>query len=117
LKLEQTIKPGQTVAMTAGSRGIANLALVLKSAAEFIKQLGAEPWIVPAMGSHGGATAEGQVAVLRSYGVTAEYCGCPIRASMETVEVCRAAEGFPVHFDRHAYQADHVLVINRVKPH
>ncbi len=75
------------------------------------------PFIVPAMGSHGGGTAEGQRHVLESYGVTEEFCGCPIRSSMETVVVCQTAEGFDVHFDRHAFEADHVLVCNRVKPH
>jgi hypothetical protein len=69
------------------------------------------------MGSHGGATAEGQQRVLAGYAVTAETMGCPVRSSMETVVVGQAAEGFPIHFDRHAWQADHVLVLNRVKPH
>ena len=69
------------------------------------------------MGSHGGGTAEGQRAILEGYGITEEYCGCPIQASMETVIVCQTAEGFPVHFDRHAFEADHVLVCGRVKPH
>ena len=69
------------------------------------------------MGSHGGGTAEGQREVLESYGVTEEFCGCPIRASMETVVVCQTAEGFDVHFDRHAFGADHVVVCNRIKPH
>ena len=69
------------------------------------------------MGSHGGATAEGQRRLIESYGVTEEYLGCPIRSSMETVVVCQTAEGFPVHFDRFAHGADHVVVLNRVKPH
>ncbi len=69
------------------------------------------------MGSHGGGTAEGQRKIIESYGITEAFCGCPIRSSMDTVEVCRAAEGFPVHFDRHASEADHVLVAGRIKPH
>ena len=69
------------------------------------------------MGSHGGGTAEGQREILAGYGITEEMMGCPIRASMETVVVCEAAEGFPVHFDKHAWEADHVVVCNRVKPH
>ena len=69
------------------------------------------------MGSHGGGTAEGQRRLLESYGITESAVGCPIRSSIETVVVCRAAEGFPVHFDRHAMEADHVLVCNRIKPH
>jgi hypothetical protein len=117
LRLEQTIKPGQSVAITVGSRGVANINVISKAIVEAIKRLGAQPFIVPAMGSHGGGTAEGQRTVLASYGVTEAYCGCPIRASMETVVVCQTAEGFDVHFDRQAFGADHVLVCNRVKPH
>src|SRR5207245_2704756 len=74
-------------------------------------------FIVPAMGSHGGGTAAGQRQVIESYGITEEFCGCPIRASMETVIVCQTAEGFPVHFDKAASEADHVLVCGRIKPH
>jgi hypothetical protein len=117
LKLESRIRPGQSVAMTAGSRGIANMPQILRAAAAFFQEMGAEPFIVPAMGSHGGATAAGQQKLIETYGITEEFCGCPIRASMETAIVCQAAEGFPVHFDLHAYQADHVLVVGRVKPH
>ncbi len=117
LRLGNKIKPGQSVAVTVGSRGIANIHLVAKAIVDSIKALRAEPFIVPAMGSHGGGTAEGQLEVLRSYGVTEEFCKCPIRSSMETVVVCQTAEGFDVHFDRHAFGADHVVVCNRVKPH
>jgi hypothetical protein len=105
------------VAVTAGSRGINHINEIIRAAVGHLKQLQAQPFIVPAMGSHGGGTAEGQRGVLASYGITEEYCGCPIRASMETVIVCQAAEGFPVHFDKHAFGADHVLVVGRVKPH
>ncbi|HZN32256.1 MAG TPA: lactate racemase domain-containing protein [Pirellulaceae bacterium] len=117
LNLRQRIKPGQSVAVTAGSRGVANIALIIKGAVDHLKSLGAAPFIVPAMGSHGGGTAEGQRELIEGYGVTEQYCGCPIRASMETVVVCQAAEGFPVHFDKQAFGADHVLVVGRVKPH
>jgi hypothetical protein len=117
LNLGQKVRPGQTVAITAGSRGIANIAAVIKAAAEHFQSLGAQPFIVPAMGSHGGGTAEGQRGLIEGYGITESYCGCAIRASMETVVVCQAAEGFPVHFDKHAFGADHVLVVGRVKPH
>ncbi|MCI0361986.1 MAG: [Fe-S]-binding protein [Planctomycetaceae bacterium] len=117
LELGRRIEQGQTVAITAGSRGIANIALITRSAVEHFQKLGAKPFIVPAMGSHGGGTAEGQRELIEGYGVTEAYCGCPIRASMETVVVCQAAEGFPVHFDKHAFGADHVLVVGRVKPH
>ncbi|HEV3339989.1 MAG TPA: lactate racemase domain-containing protein, partial [Pirellulales bacterium] len=84
---------------------------------QFFQKLGAKPFIVPAMGSHGGGTAEGQLAILEGYGITEEICGCPIESNMETIVVCQTAEGFPVHFDKHASQADHVLVVGRVKPH
>jgi hypothetical protein len=117
LNLASVIQPDQTVAVTAGSRGIANIALIIKSAVAHLQSLGAKPLIVPAMGSHGGGTAEGQRELIEGYGITEEYCGCPIRASMDTVVVCQAAEGFPVHFDKHAFGADHVLVVGRIKPH
>ena len=117
LQLGQRIKPGQSVAITVGSRGIANILTVTQAIVDSIKRLGAKPFLVPAMGSHGGGTAEGQLGVLASYGVTEEACGCPIRSSMETVVVCQTAEGINVHFDRHAFEADHVVVANRVKPH
>ena len=117
LSLADQIQPGESVAITAGSRGIAQIHVIIRAIAEHIRRIGGEPLIVPAMGSHGGATAEGQVKVLHGYGINESYCGCPIRSSMETVEVCQAAEGFPVHFDRHAWEADHVIVCGRIKPH
>jgi nickel-dependent lactate racemase len=117
LKLGDKIRPGQTVAVTAGSRGIANIHLIIRAAVQHLQGLGAKPFIIPAMGSHGGGTAEGQRQVIEAYGITEEFCGCPIRASMETVTICRTAEGIPVHFDKQAYEADHVLVCGRVKPH
>ena len=117
LKLRERISPGQSVAVTCGSRGIADIDLIIKAIAAHLRSIGAEPFIVPAMGSHGGGTAEGQRKVIESYGVTEQFVGCPIRSSMETVVVCETEEGFPVHFDRNAYQADHVVVCNRVKPH
>ncbi len=117
LRLSQRIKPGQTVAITAGSRGIANIHLIIRGCVAHLQRLGAKPFIVPAMGSHGGGTAEGQAQILHDYGITEAFCGCPIKASMETVIVCQTAEGFPVHFDRHASEADHVFVVGRVKPH
>ena len=117
LSLRERVKPGQTVAITAGSRGIANIGPILQAAVRHFRRLGADPFIVPAMGSHGGGTARGQRKILESYGITVDFCGCPIRSSMDTVVVCRAAEGFPVHFDKQAYRADHVVVCNRVKPH
>ncbi len=117
LNLSRRVAPGHRVAITAGSRGIANIATVLKATVDHLTALGARPFIVPAMGSHGGGTAEGQQRLIESYGVTEAFCGCPVRSSLDTVVVCEAAEGFPVHFDRHAFEADHVIVCNRVKPH
>lgn len=117
LNLGAAIQPGQSVAITAGSRGIANIHIIIKSIVSHLKGLGAEPFVVPAMGSHGGATAEGQQHIVEGYGITEDYVGCPIRSSMETVIVCDAKEGFPVHFDKNAYGADHVVVCGRVKPH
>jgi len=117
LSLSEKIQPGQSVAISAGSRGIANIHIIIRGISQHLKALGAEPFIVPAMGSHGGGTAEGQQQIIESYGITEEFCGCPIRASMDTVVVCNAAEGFPVHFDQQASEADHVFVCGRVKPH
>ena len=117
LSLGDKIRPGESVAVSAGSRGIANIHMIIKTIVDHLKKLGAEPFIVPAMGSHGGGRAEGQRQIIESYGVTEAFCGCPIRSSMETVIVCKAEEGFPVHFDKHAFGADHVVVCGRVKPH
>ncbi len=117
LNLERTIRPGQSVALTAGSRGIANIPVILRGVADFLKQLGARPFLVPTMGSHGGGTAEGQREVLESYGITEAFVGAPIRASMEVVSLGDTSEGFPVVMDRHAAEADHIAVIGRVKPH
>ncbi|MCU0872780.1 MAG: nickel-dependent lactate racemase [Pirellulaceae bacterium] len=117
LSLETKVQPGQSVAITAGSRGVANIHLIIKAIAEHFKKLGAQPFLVPAMGSHAGGTAEGQRRLIEEYGITEAFCGCPIRAGMETVVVCHAREGFPVHFDRFAHEADHVVVCGRVKPH
>src|SRR5262245_33890007 len=102
LDLNRTIKPGQTVALTAGSRGIANIPIVLQASVRFLRDLGAQPFLVPAMGSHGGATAEGQKHLLESYGITEAFVNAPIRASMETISLGTTTEGYPVLFDKHA---------------
>ena len=117
LQLEQRIQPGQSVAISVGSRGIANIAIITKAIVDHLKGLQAQPFVVPAMGSHGGGIAEAQRKIIEGYGVTEEFVGCPIKASMETVIVCQTDEGFPVHFDRHAFEADHVVVAGRIKPH
>ncbi len=115
--VRERLRPGMEVAITAGSRGINNIVTILRTIAEVIRECGGQPFIVPAMGSHGGGTAEGQREVLRGYGITEESVGCPIRSSMETVVIGQAPEGFDVHFDRHAFAADFVIVVNRIKPH
>jgi len=117
LQLQERIGPGESVAVTVGSRGIAGIATITRAIVDHLKSISAAPFLVPAMGSHGGGTVEGQLGVLRGYGITEETMGVPIRASMETVIVDRTPQGIPVHFDRHAYEADHVLVANRIKPH
>jgi len=117
LRLDETINPGARIAITAGSRGIANIATVLASVVGELKNLGARPFIIPTMGSHGGATPEGQRKVLEEYGITEESMGAPIRSTMEVVEVSSTPQSLPVFVDRYAYEADHIVVINRVKPH
>ena len=117
INLGKVVKPGDSVAITVGSRGIANIDLITKTTVDFLKSLDAVPFIVPAMGSHGGGTAEGQAAVIAGYGITEETMGVEIRSSMETVIVDTTPQGIPVHFDKHAYEADHVLICGRVKPH
>ncbi|MFC5713184.1 lactate racemase domain-containing protein [Thalassorhabdus alkalitolerans] len=111
------IKPGASIAITAGSRGIANIALIIKEVIRQLKEKGANPFIVPAMGSHGGATAEGQVKVLNSLGITEEYSGAPIKSSMQTVQIGTTEEDLPVYMDKNAYEADGVIVMGRIKPH
>jgi hypothetical protein len=116
--LAAKIKPGERVAITAGSRGIRDQARVLKVIATKLKTLGADPFVVPCMGSHGGGTAEGQVKILRHLGITEEYVGARIVSSMEVKEVGRTAFGTPVYVDANICSlADKVVVVNRIKPH
>jgi hypothetical protein len=115
--LMSAVRAGDSVAITAGSRGIANMHIILKSVVEEVKAVGASPFIVPAMGSHGGATAEGQAEVLKHYKITEETTCAPIRSSMETVEVRCSRDGVPVYMDRNACEADHTVVVNRIKKH
>jgi hypothetical protein len=111
------MRPGQRVAITAGSRGIAEISAVIGTVVQLVKEAGAEPFIVPAMGSHGGATPAGQQHVLAEYGITEGSVGAPVLASMETVELGRLPNGATVHFDAAAAAADATIVINRVKAH
>lgn len=115
--ISRLVKPGVRIAVAVGSRGIADIAQIAKVTVAELKRLGAEPFIVPAMGSHGGATAEGQKEVLASLGVTAESAGCPILSGMDVVEVGSLGNGLPVLVDRHAAQAGGIVVINRIKAH
>jgi hypothetical protein len=117
LALEKNVKSGQRVAVTAGSRGIANMAEILKTTIGFLKSLGTQPFIFPAMGSHGGATAEGQVVLLAHYHMTEEFLGAPVLSSMEVVAIGRTEDGVPVYIDKLAWEADHIVVVNRIKPH
>ncbi|WP_053362772.1 lactate racemase domain-containing protein [Bacillus sp. FJAT-27251] len=117
VKADEKIKPGMEIAITVGSRGINNIPLIVKSVAEEIKKRGATPFIIPAMGSHGGATAEGQIEVLEGLGVTEESTGCEIRSSMEVDVIGETSEGVPVYIDQHANKADGIIVMGRIKPH
>ena len=117
-EIKDKIKPGQRVCITSGSRGVSNIALITKEIVKQVKALGAEPFIIPAMGSHGGATAEGQRGILTSYGITEETMGCPIISSMETVKIGHADEiDVDVQIDKNAYEADGIIVLNRIKAH
>lgn len=111
------IRPGMHVAITAGSRGIANIATIIATVVREVRRLGAEPFVVAAMGSHGGATGAGQRAVLSSYGITEEQVGCPIVCEMDTVYLGATAEGVAAYIDRAAHEADAIILVNRVKPH
>ncbi len=110
------VKPGMSIAVGCGSRGIANIAEAAKQVIVELKALGAKPFIFPAMGSHGGATAEGQREVLEGYGITESYVGCPIHSQMDVVELGKV-DGMPVYMDKLAAGADGVVVLCRVKPH
>ena len=116
-EITQTIKAGASIAIGVGSRGVANIDIAVKSLVTSLKQLGAVPFIFPAMGSHGGGTVENQTALLAGYGVTEDKVGAEVRATMETVVPVVLDDGTKVHMDKFAYEADGVILINRVKPH
>lgn len=115
--LDKRIQKGMEIAITAGSRGIRNVDEITRSVVEYVKSKGAIPFIVPAMGSHGGATAEGQVRLLADYGITEDTMGCEIRSSMEAVLLGYSDLGKPVYMDKHAYESDGVIISCRLKPH
>lgn len=114
---DDAVTPGLTVAVGAGSRGLTGRVELLKGTILALRKLGAEPFVVPAMGSHGGATAEGQVHMLSELGITEESVGAEIRATMDTVVVAQTSAGTPVHLDANAAAADRFLPVNRIKPH
>jgi hypothetical protein len=116
-EIRSRIEAGMEVAITAGSRGISGIDKVLHSLVRILKDAGATPFIIPAMGSHGGATAEGQVEILSSLGVTEESVGAPIRSSMEVVELGETGSGVPVYMDRIASEVDGVVIVGRIKQH
>jgi hypothetical protein len=111
------LAPGSNIAIGVGSRGIANIAIIVRSIVAFWKEKGMKPFIFPAMGSHGAATAEGQADVLAHYGITEAEMGCPIRSSIEVVSLRETAEGIPVYMDKYAHSADAVMLVGRVKWH
>lgn len=115
--VSERIHAGESIALTVGSRGIANIAAIVRATVDYVKARGAAPFIVPAMGSHGGGTAEGQAGVLASYGITPDTMGCPILSSMETVDLTPPNARNRVYMDRHAYEADGVILLNRIKLH
>jgi len=117
MALRDRIRPGMRVAVPAGSRGIDRIDEIIKAVVDFLKDRGARPFIFPAMGSHGGATPEGQLSILAHYGITEAAMGAPILASMEVVEVGETDRGVPVFLDKNASEADALVVINRVKTH
>jgi hypothetical protein len=113
----ERIKPGQTVAISGSSRDIKDLDKVLYVLIGLLKNRGARPFVFPAMGSHGGATAAGQLAVLNGYGITEDTMGCQIKSGMDTVFLGNTEHGIPVHLDKYAKEADHIIPVGRIKPH
>ncbi len=117
IRIGSLLKEGARVAITAGSRGVANIDLILRCLVRILKENSAKPFLVPTMGSHGGGTSEGQVEVLKSFNITEESIGAPIISSMDVVEIGKSRFGFPVMVDRHTAEADGIIVLNRIKPH
>lgn len=113
----ENLRPGMTVAVAVGSRGISNHALIVRETVRFLRDHGARPFLVSSMGSHGGATAEGQRAILEGYGIREEYCGCPVKAGTDCALIGYTGDGSPVYIDRYAAEADGIVLVNRIKPH
>ena len=114
---DKLVQPGMTIAIPCGSRGVHNIFTILKTLVDYCKEKGAKPFIFPAMGSHGGSTAEGQLEVVNGFGITEESIGCPIKSSMEVVPIGQTEEGHTVFIDKYASEADGVILVGRVKPH
>ena len=114
---EGSLKPGAKIGVTCGSRGITSIAQITKAAVDFLKSRGADPFVIPAMGSHGGATAEAQAHLIEHYGVTEEYVGAPIRAEMETRNLGKTSAGVDAYIAETAWSSDGILLVNRIKPH
>lgn len=117
LNLERAIRPGHKVGITAGSRGISNIPLILKTISEFIKQYGAKSYLIPSMGTHGGAKAEEQIKILSDLGITPNNCKTEIIPCVETVLLGHTSSGYPVYANKAATEVDHLLVVNRIKQH
>jgi hypothetical protein len=113
----ESVFPKMEIAIAVGSRGISNQSVLVKLIAEVLREKGARPFLVPAMGSHGGATADGQKKMLEDLGFGEDKIGVPIRSSMQTVRVGTSENGLPVHVDKNAHEADGIVIINRIKPH
>ena len=111
------VKPGQRIAISSGSRGISNIQTITRTVVDSVKEIGGKPFVLPAMGSHGGATADGQKEVLASYGIDENSMGCPIEATMDVLEVGKLVDNTPVLINRLAVEADGVILVNRIKPH
>jgi hypothetical protein len=116
-RLDELLRPGMRIAIAAGSRGIDHLAPIVREISAYLKARGAHPFVVPAMGSHGGATGEGQAAVLKEYGISEYAVGAPVRSSMATVELPHGELPLRIFMDRHAFESDGVVLVNRIKPH
>jgi hypothetical protein len=116
-RIRERVRPGGSVALTVGSRGIAGIDRIARAAVEALRALGFSPFVVAAMGSHGGGTPEGQRALLAELGVNEASVGCPVRTEMDTVVLGTNAFGLPIHFDRNAFEADGIILLNRIKPH
>ncbi len=117
INLQNFIKPGAKIALAVGSRGIKNIDVIINEAVLFIRSCQAYPFIIPAMGSHGGATSEGQAGILSGYGISEKRVGAPVRSTMEVIELPRGNSPVPVYMDKNAWNSDGVILINRIKPH